>query len=220
MYSLFRAALWTAFHVLTHVDVAGRENIPTRGALLLVTNHLSRLDPPLIFIAVPRQVRVFIARKYRKVLPLRWFVESLDAIWVRQNEPDVPALKLALGHLLKGGVLGVSPEGTRSQETHALIPGQDGAAFLATRSGATILPVAVWGTETALRDLRRLRRPDVHLRIGRPFQLPAAKRARGAQLERITEQIMCAIAALLPEPYRGVYAGHSGITEWERRMDN
>jgi 1-acyl-sn-glycerol-3-phosphate acyltransferase len=218
MYPVFRAVLWVAFHALTRVHVSGRENVPAQGALLLVTNHLSRLDPPLIFIVLPRRVRVFIARKYRRVLPLRWFVESLDAIWVRQNEADVPALERALSHLLKGGVLGVSPEGTRSQVTHALISGQNGAAFLATRSDATILPVAVWGTESALRQLGRLHRPEVHLRIGRPFRLPAARHARGPQLEGFTEQIMCAIAALLPESYRGVYTHHTGVAEWERRV--
>ncbi|MGA2821037.1 MAG: lysophospholipid acyltransferase family protein [Anaerolineales bacterium] len=218
MYSFFRAVLWAAFHILTRVHIAGRENVPARGALLLVTNHLSRLDPPLIFIGVPRQVRVFIALKYHGVLPLRWFVDSLDAIWVRQNEADVSALKQALAHLLQGGVLGVSPEGTRSQRTHALIRGQSGAAFLADRAGASILPVAVWGTEHAFQSMGRLRRPDVHLRIGKPFRLPAEGHARGAQLEIFTEQIMCAIAALLPEPYRGVYAHHPGTAEQERQM--
>jgi 1-acyl-sn-glycerol-3-phosphate acyltransferase len=219
-YALSRAALSAAFHALCRVHIAGRENVPPQGPLLLVTNHLSRLDPPLICVAVPRQVRVFIGQKYRKVLPLRWFVESLDAIWVRQNEPDVPALRLALGHLAHGGLLGVSPEGTRSQRTHALIPGKDGPAFLAGRSGAPILPVAVWGTEHAFRELGRLRRPDLYLRIGKPFRLPAAGRARGAQLAVFTEQIMCAIAALLPEAYRGVYAHHPGVAERERQMNS
>jgi len=219
-YVFSRAALSAAFHVLCRVHVSGRENVPPGGPLLLVTNHLSRLDPPLICVAVPRQIRVFIGLKYRKVLPLRWFVESLDAIWVRQNEPDVPALRLALQHLDRGGVLGVSPEGTRSQETHALIPGKDGTSFLADRSGVPILPVAVWGTEHTFRELGRLRRPDVHLRIGKVFSLPRAGRARGAQLSALTEQIMCAIAALLPEAYRGVYAHHPGVAVWERSMNS
>ncbi|MGD0575348.1 MAG: lysophospholipid acyltransferase family protein [Anaerolineales bacterium] len=218
MYCVYWAVLWAAFHILTRVHIAGTENVPARGALLLVTNHLSRLDPPLIFIGVPRPVRVFIALKYHKVLPLRWFVDSLGAIWVRQNEADVPALKQALGLLRQRGVLGVSPEGTRSQGTHALIQGQNGAAFLADRTGVPILPVAVWGTERAFQSMGRLRRPDVYLRIGKPFRLPAAGRARGAQLDTFTEQIMCAIAVLLPEPYRGVYAHHPGIAEWERQM--
>lgn len=219
-YVFARTAISAAFHALCRVHIYGRGNVPPRGALLLVTNHLSRLDPPLICVAVPRQVRIFIGLKYRKVLPLRWLVESLEAIWVRQNEPDVPALRLALEHLAEGGVLGVSPEGTRSQQTHALIPGKDGPAFLANRSGVPILPVAVWGTEDAFRELGRLRRPELHLRIGKAFSLPHAGRARGAQLSAYTEQIMCAIAALLPEAYRGVYAHHPGVARWEREMNS
>jgi 1-acyl-sn-glycerol-3-phosphate acyltransferase len=78
--------------------------------------------------------------------------------------------------------------------------------------------VAVWGTETIPHLLPRLRRAKVYLRIGSPFNLPAKPHARGEELERYTDDVMCAVAALLPPAYRGVYAGHPRLAEWEARL--
>lgn len=100
----------------------------------------------------------------------------------------------------------MSPEGTRSRETHALIRGRDGASLMASRSDAMILPLAVWGTDTFVADLLHLRRSKITVRIGKPYRLDISPRAKGAELERGTDEIMCAIAALLPPAYRGEYA--------------
>jgi len=218
MYEFLRAIVDVLMRVCTRVHIQGRDNVPPRGAFLLVTNHLSRFDVPLIFIGVRRKMVVFIARKYHKVWILRVLADAVGAIWVRQNEPDLGAVKQAMVHLRSGGALGISPEGTRSLSTHALIEARSGVSFLAVRTGVPILPVAVWGTETIPHALPRLRRARVFLRIGKPFSLPAKPHARGEELDRFTEDIMCAVAALLPPSYRGVYADHPSLAQWEARL--
>jgi 1-acyl-sn-glycerol-3-phosphate acyltransferase len=104
--------------------------------------------------------------------------------------------------------LGIAPEGTRSL-TGAMIPAKTGVAYLADKAGVPIIPVAIWGTEKAVAQLKRLRRPDIHVRFGKPLDLPKLERGdREAALQRNTDLIMCSIARMLPEKYRGVYAGH------------
>jgi 1-acyl-sn-glycerol-3-phosphate acyltransferase len=102
------------------------------------------------------------------------------------------------------------PEGTRSK-TGGLIEGREGIAFVATRANVPILPAALWGVEKILKRPR----PRVNIRVGRPFRLPEG-RAKGEQLHDYTDRVMCAIAALLPEQYHGVYAGHPLIEEMAR----
>jgi len=124
----------------------------------------------------------------------------MDAIYLRQGDADRAALKAALALLKAGGTIGMSPEGTRSR-TGALIRARSGVAWLALRANTPVVPVAIWGVEKINRELRRLRRAQVHARVG-----PAISFAPDLSAEAATEQLMRAIAALLPEEYRGVYA--------------
>jgi 1-acyl-sn-glycerol-3-phosphate acyltransferase len=206
MYYLVRGVIKFFLFLVSKVTFLGVENIPAEGGFLLTMNHLSQVDPPLIMVAVPRRITVFAAEKYRRNPFLRILFDTMGCIWVRQFEADHTALREAIRHLREGGILGMSPEGTRSRETHALIRGRDGASLMASRSGALILPLAVWGTETFVSDLLHLRRPKITARIGKPYRLDISPRAKGAELEKGTDEIMYAIAALLPPAYRGEYA--------------
>ena len=116
----------------------------------------------------------------------------------------------ALELLRAGGAVAVAPEGTRSR-TGGLQQGRDGAVYLASRTGAAIIPVAAWGQERAFDAWRRLRRPEIHVRIGEPILLPpGAERARTAELHGYTDELMLTLARMLPEQYRGVYADRAG----------
>jgi 1-acyl-sn-glycerol-3-phosphate acyltransferase len=95
-------------------------------------------------------------------------------------------------------------EGTRSR-TGGLLPGKSGPTFLASRTHVPMIPAAIWGTEKIVSNLKRLRRSEVHVRLGQPFHLPEG-RANTEQLEEYTDQVMLQIAAMLPPQYRGVYA--------------
>jgi 1-acyl-sn-glycerol-3-phosphate acyltransferase len=182
------------------------ENLPDKPPYLLVTNHLSALDLPLLLFVIPHTIRAFAASKHRSNLLYGPVLEAADTIWVRRGEIDRQALRKALAVLERGEVLGVAPEGTRSDETHALQRAKAGAAYLATRANVLIVPVAIVGTEKIAHNLRRLRRTRVRIAFGEPFRLPETGHVRKQQLERYTDLIMHRIAEMLPEAYRGVYA--------------
>jgi 1-acyl-sn-glycerol-3-phosphate acyltransferase len=217
LYFIVRRIASVLFHLAARIDLQGAENVPAGGSFLLTPNHLNYFDTPLLFVAVPRRLRVFAAVKYRRNPFLHVLFESMGCIWVRQFEADHQALREAMAFLRGGGALGIAPEGTRSRETHALLPGQGGAALLASRTGAAIVPAAVWGTETLAGSLRRLRRGTVHVRIGKPYRLEVSPRAKVQELDAATDDVMCAIAALLPPPYRGVYADNPRLPVWLER---
>lgn len=189
---------------IAHVEIVGAEHIPASGPYLLVTNHISRLDPPILMLAMPHQIYVLAASEYRRVPLLKQLMEAAGAIWVRRGELDLAALRAALQVLARGDVLGLAPEGTRSR-TRALQRAKPGAAYIALRSGVPILPVALTGTEKMLEDFLHLRRMRIRVVIGEPFDLPNNGRARGNALEESTEIIMRQIAKLLPPEYQGVY---------------
>ncbi len=213
MRTLLRRLLALLFRLLTHLEVEGLDNIPATGACLLTVNHLSVLDAPLVFHLIPRpDVTALAAKKHRRNPFFRWFVNQADGIWIDRNNPDVAALRQARDLLRRGWIIGIAPEGTRSR-TGALMEARPGVAFLAAQANAPILPAAVWGTERAWRDMLHLRRPRLGVRFGEPFMLPpVSRRHRDAALRRNTDLIMCRVAALLPPPYRGVYADCSRHT--------
>ncbi len=204
IYWLLRAVCLLLFRLLTRYRVTGRGDLPTEGPLLVVTNHLHRLDPPLIMATLPYRMVVMAADKYERTL-MGLFLRGAGAIFVRRGEVDRIALRRAQEVLAGGGVLGIAPEGTRSP-TSALQEGKKGAAFLAYRAGVPILPVALWGVEKVPHALLRLRRAPVHVAIGPAFMLPPVQgKPSSEDLQRATDLIMCNLARLLPEQYRGVY---------------
>jgi 1-acyl-sn-glycerol-3-phosphate acyltransferase len=198
--------VFSFFSVLSHMDVRGRENIPQSGPLIIAANHMHAFDLPIVFALVPRRQTVFAANKWRGKFG-GWLMQTFaDAIFVERGEPDRDAIAKALEVVRQGGVLGVAPEGTRSR-TGGLIAGKPGTVYLASRSGAPILPIVVWGQEQAMRSWAHLRRPEIHVRIAKPLSLPpGTEHARSAELASYTEQLMLILARMLPEDYRGVYA--------------
>lgn len=193
------------FRLISNIEVTGVENVPQDGAFILATNHLSRLDTPLLGITCPRKVYAMVATKYLAYPLFRWLMDAADAIWVRRTEFDRDALVASLEVLKRGDVLGVAPEGTRSR-TRMLQAGKPGVAFLAARLGVPIVPVGIAGTERIWEDLRHLRRPHLHVVYGEPFRLPKEGKLTSEELQAATDLIMQRIAVLLPQEYRGVYA--------------
>jgi 1-acyl-sn-glycerol-3-phosphate acyltransferase len=208
--ALFRALFWS----LTRTQVHGAENIPPQGECILVANHLGILDPPLVYVFLDREdITGLVAKKYQSNPFTRGLVNLVGGIWLNRGEVDTRAFREAVEYLNRGGMIGISPEGTRSP-TQALIHAKTGVAYLADKTRAPILPAGITGTERAFSMLMRLRRPRLIVRFGSPFTLPPVNRStRNEDLKRNTDEIMCRIAALLPHEYRGVYAEHPRLTE-------
>lgn len=204
-YALVRGFARFAFWLLTRTTIKGVENLPPRGPYIIVTNHLSAIDPPLILASIPTCITVFAADTHRHEFIVGGLMNALGAIWVRRGEVDREALRSALEVLKAGGIIGMAPEGTRSR-TGGLLEGKIGAAYLASRADVPLVPVAVAGTEIGLPSVFRLTRPRLTASIGKPFCLPGADlRAGRQQLQAHTGLIMRTLAAMLPEKLRGVY---------------
>lgn len=135
----------------------------------------------------------------------RWLAVSYGCIPVHRGAVDLAAIKAATEVLKGGGAVLISPEGTRSP-THALQHAQEGLAFLATRSGAAIVPAAITGTPEIFNGVH-LRRARVTVTLGAPFTMDTGgARADRARLAALTDDAMRRLAALLPPAMRGVYA--------------
>ena len=214
-YRLVRLAVGALFKVFVGPRVRGRQNVPQTGPLLLVANHLSYLEPPLIGVVLPRRL-TFLTRN--DVFDVAWVGRFARAVGMLPVTPRGPrsrdAIRLALQLLEQGEVVGIFPEGTRSL-TPGLLRANPGVALLAARSGAPILPVAVTGTErldsVAHFLLARPRGARVRVVIGEPFRprVPTGKLDHQA----LADQIMVELAKLLPPAYRGAYADAVAIED-------
>jgi len=195
--------LLTLLKIVARVDVQGLENLPD-GPFVAVVNHLSSFDTLTgIAVAPILPATTFAAIEHRSDPIGGWILDQLGVIWVRRGEADRDAIKLALEEIKSGTVMAMAIEGTRSR-TGGLLPGKSGSTFLASRSHVPMIPAAIWGTEKIVTNLKHLRRSEVHVRIGQPYDLPEG-RANTEQLEEYTDQVMLKIAAMLPAQYRGVY---------------
>ena len=206
---LARFLVW----LLTRPEIHGSVQAIPDSAALVVSNHLGNAD--LVFgVAAARRLPEVIAKAELRQLPVvGLLMRAYGMIWVHRGRPDRAALRAALQGLAEGRIVCIAPEG-RESVTGALEEATRGAAFLAIKSGAPIVPVTFTGTENhaVWNNIRRLRRTPVSMTIGQPFYLrrPAPDASKTASESRdlgaATLQIMQTLASQLPDQYRGVYA--------------
>lgn len=213
IYDCTRPFAAVGLRFLCAYDIRNRKRKLPDGPLIVVSNHLSWLDIPLIGIAIPRQI-AFIAKKEYFHSPLhRRLVALYGGFTVERGAVDGAALRIAFDVLDEGHCLGIFPEGTRSK-TLQLQQGHVGTAFIALRKNAYILPIGVSGTEKIRNKshgiTKILYRPKVVVNIGEPFKLPDVQGHPSRQARaQCTDIIMHKIADLIPESYRGVYRNNA-----------
>lgn len=175
--------------VLRRWKVEGAGNLPSGEGVIVVANHQSYWDPVVLGAALHRRV-YFIAKEELFRIPLFGsLLRILGAFPVRREAFDRKALKTALDYLMRGRVVGVFPEGRRSH-TGDLLPAQPGAAILALKTGAPVVPVALIGTRGVCGKVR--------VRVGKPFYLKTGgKKPTREEIVEGGEKMMAAIATLM-----------------------
>ncbi len=200
--------------MILRIDSAQLARIPKQGPLILIGNHVDLMEVPAIYprLQPRRAIPLTLADRWN-VGWSRFLLDVLGAIPIRRGESDVTAMRKGLAVLEAGDILFIAPEGTRSRNGR-LQQGHPGVVLLALRSGAPLLPFAHYGVEKYRENLRRLRRTDFHVAVGRPFHLdPGGARVTHQVRQQMVDEIMYQIAALLPPAYRGVYSDMSAATE-------
>jgi len=202
-------------NLIADIEVQGVEKVPD-GNFIAAANHLGRLDTAALLCVIDREDLIMpVAEKYKNHPIYSAIGRAANAIWLNRFEADYSALREILTRMEKGGMLVIAPEGTRSK-TEALQEGKLGVAFLASKSGYPVMPVAVTGTEdrAVLENLKRFRRLKIIVRGGNPFKIEIPKgKGREQAMREATDELMCQIGALLPEKYRGVYAEYPRLKE-------
>jgi len=214
-YRTLRSIVRFLMKLITDIELHGIEKLPA-GNVIVAANHLGRLDTAALLCILDREDIIMpIAEKYKDHPIYGAIGRAANAIWLNRFEADYSALRQILERMKQGGLLVIAPEGTRSK-TEALQQGKMGVAFLASKSGYPVLPVAVTGTEDrrVLENLKHFRRSRIVATAADPFYVQVPKgRGREAAMREVTDEIMCQIAVLLPENYRGVYTDHPRVKE-------
>lgn len=214
-YKTLRSIVRFLMNLIADVEIVGMEKLPA-GNVILAANHLGRLDTAVLLYALDREdIIMAVAEKYKDHLLFGAIGRAVDAIWLNRFEADFSALREILTRMKRGGLMVIAPEGTRSK-TESLQEGKMGVAFLASKSGYPVIPIALTGTEDRgiADNLKHFRRSKIKAVGGDLFYIEIPKgKGREQALRAATDELMCQIAALLPEQYRGHYKDFPRVQE-------
>lgn len=209
-----RLVIWL-LKLLFRFDIRGEGNVPKDGPFILVSNHLHNLDPVLTVAASPRRVQYMAKIELFKVPVIRTIIRWVGAFPVNRGKMDREAIRHGQAVLKAGYGLGIFPEGTRSltMKIHKVLPG---AGLFAVKGDVPIVPCAITGSERLPFNGNKQHRrnesmPDpghkgVRITFGEPFRVPPEIDGVRTNAESATHYMMSRVAALLPEPYRGIYS--------------
>jgi 1-acyl-sn-glycerol-3-phosphate acyltransferase len=187
----FTRAYATYFH---NLELLTPCPIPAQGGGILACNHTSGLDPVMLQAACPRVIIWMMAREFRNLFGLRWFLDAIEPIAVERSGRDMAATRAALRALKDGKILGVFPEG-RIEPHHQLLEFQTGVALLASKSGVPVYPAYLDGTQRQKGMLESFIRPNhVTLAFGPPIRLADAEGRDG--MAAATGQVRTAVERL------------------------
>jgi 1-acyl-sn-glycerol-3-phosphate acyltransferase len=187
-YGFAKAVVGAVLRVGWRLHVHGADRVPSHGALIVASNHVSYFDPPALGVAMPRPIHYMAKKELFEIAVLGAAIRRLHAFPVDRTRGDVAAIKQSVRALRSGAAVGIFPEGTRNR-SGTLRP-QTGVALLASLSGAPVLPAYIAGTAHANRFAR------IDVAFGEPFDLAGGRKARREDLEKWTDEVMARVFAL------------------------
>ncbi|NEQ26152.1 MAG: 1-acyl-sn-glycerol-3-phosphate acyltransferase [Microcoleus sp. SIO2G3] len=195
---LYYAFKWSIVSPVLHGYLRGRiygaENVPQEGPLVVVSNHASDFDPPILSSSMRRPVAFMAKEELFRIPLLKQGIELYGAYPVKRGAADRSAIRAALECLEEGWAVGLYLGGTRTPDARITEPKQ-GAAWIAAKAKVPILPVSLWGTEAIFKQGSAIPRPvPVTVRIGQVIEPPASTKRE--ELEALTKHCAEAIHAL------------------------
>ena len=216
MIRVLRFLIRILLNLIARFELRGKENVLLTGGMILAANHNGILDIFMVYYGMDRtDLFIPLAEKFGKIGWIRWFARHLNFLFVDRFNPDLRAIRKMISLMEDGKCLVIAPEGTRSL-TGALNEGKPGVAYLAARSGFPVVPIAITGTadKVVIENVKRFRKSHITLTGGKPFIIPPLpNKDRDEALQKYTDEIMCQIAALLPERQRGYYKDFPRVKE-------
>jgi 1-acyl-sn-glycerol-3-phosphate acyltransferase len=214
MRGLLKILAKASLSLLSDFRIEGEENLPASGPLLVIANHFSFIDPVALLSSLPYSIEFVGGAVFPHAPKLVQFIPQLWGYYpVFRGTGSRNALRAAEEILNQNGVLGIMPEGGSWAEV--LRPARPGAAYLASQTGAKVLPLGIYGLNSIF-PIQLGKRPSTVVKIGKPvgpFTTTGRGRERREQLDQIGLELMKAIAAQLPDHYRGFLANDPSIRE-------
>jgi 1-acyl-sn-glycerol-3-phosphate acyltransferase len=184
LYSAARAVLAGLLRGIFRLEITGAERVPRRGPVILAPNHRSLLDIPVAAATTRRKVWFMAKEELFRSRPAAAVLRRLGAFPVRRGRPDRAPLQRALQLLAQGEVVGIFPEGTRRPDAR-FERLEEGFAYVALRSGAPIVPLAISGTESVFPPGGRVPKlVKVRVAVGEPFRLASGNTGHTGVLPR------------------------------------
>ncbi|MEO7124644.1 MAG: lysophospholipid acyltransferase family protein, partial [Nakamurella sp.] len=186
-------------HLMYRMTIRGEEHIPPTGSLVIVANHTTFADGPILFGRLPRRTS-FLVKAEVLVGPLGWLLRTVGQYAIDRAAPQRRVLLAALAQLKAGGVIGIFPEGQRTDGSVADV--FQGAGWLAARSGATVVPVALRGTAKPTGRLLKRFRPRVYALVGEALDIPRG--VGRTAVNSATAEIQVRLSRLVADLDRGL----------------
>jgi len=201
-------------------QITGRENLPLKGPLILVGNHIAVVEVGLMATYTPYPIEIMAAGDIPLDPRYRWMANLWGIIPIKRGSMDRDGMNKALDVLHQGGVVGLFPEGGIWETT--LRQARQGVAWLSNKGQAPIVPIGFGGIEGALAQIARFRRPRLTMNIGNlipPVQVDVPGKSRKELLQEGADYIMDRITELIPEDERRIrsqpYIGETFDFKWE-----
>lgn len=203
---ILTAAVRGILRIICKIDGSELENIPAKGPLLIIVNHINFLEVPIISTRLlPREFFGLTKQETWNNPFFRILADNWGGIPINRSNPAITTMRKAEKVLKENKILFIAPEGTRSSDGK-LRKGNSGIVSIAMRTNTTILPVAHYGGEDFWQNIKKFRRTRITFKVGSPVKISSGLPLTKQFKRDVTDQLMYEIANLLPVKNKGIYS--------------